>query len=453
MLFLAVCTRSRFDSYSNHRGYGMMAWQWLKATELPLGKRILRIADQGNDVRILQEMLKQTGFYFGNSDGVFGVLTEEAVVLFQKTFHLRVDGRVGREVVKALTESTKRVGRLIYTVKNGENLSTISQKFGVRNSAWESIAGQGRPEHRIYPGMKLILNEKAVFLWEPGGVPRDAVSDVAATGMIRADLHFATDLELAFPENWDPQLYHLVEADTDSWSLLLASPKQWRRWCAPLQLRAGLKWGLDLRSAPMDAIFQWVEFVKYLRIHARPIDLAVLPLRMPSGSTVYDQLLWLNLPLLAKNSKWIIWEPVLNQDSPQLFYETAAQTRKAMKSLLQLGLAGRSLWLGEVCAWDWNLDQSTVTKIAYREARMIRAMNHRASQSWSDVGFTRVNYQRRREPHCLIYRDETDWASFLKLVLQYQLFGVVLRNFAQLGQVGEERIAATFAVLPSAKLS
>ncbi len=431
-----------------------MAWQWTKVTELPLGKRILHDGDQGSDVQTLQQLLKQTGFYFGNCDGIFGVLTEEAVVLFQKTFHLRIDGRVGREVVKALRDSSQRVGRLIYTVKEAENLSTISQKFQVRNSAWDSIAGQGKPQHKIYPGMKLVLNEKAVLVWEEtrrNSNPGPALETVS--GQIRAALHCGADLKLILPETVDPGFFHLVAAEPAVWNDLLAAKKEWRGWCSQLSGYPNLKWGVDLRNAPLEAVFRWVEFLKYVGSNAKPCELAVLPLFPADRAGFSDRLYWLNLPLIAKTVKWLVFEPVLGTDSPELFRESVVQSRKLLRELLRLGLAGRSLWLGELAAWDWNLDRASLAKISYREARLIRAMSPRSCRTWPELGYTRVDFSRRRERHCLIYRDETDWAVFLKSAVQYQLFGVVLRNFGAMGSAGAELLAATFAVLPPAKLN
>lgn len=55
----------------------------------------LKKGDEGPQVRALQERLRVAGFYYGNSNGIFGPITEEAVKQFQETYKLDVDGVVG----------------------------------------------------------------------------------------------------------------------------------------------------------------------------------------------------------------------------------------------------------------------------------------------------------------------------------------------------------------------
>jgi peptidoglycan hydrolase-like protein with peptidoglycan-binding domain len=55
----------------------------------------LKKGDEGAEVRVLQEKLRVAGFYYGNSNGVFGPITEEAVKQFQEAYNLHVDGVVG----------------------------------------------------------------------------------------------------------------------------------------------------------------------------------------------------------------------------------------------------------------------------------------------------------------------------------------------------------------------
>ncbi|MHB8945638.1 MAG: L,D-transpeptidase family protein [Bacillota bacterium] len=56
----------------------------------------------GTDVRELQALLQEGGYYEGPVDGVFGPVTAKAVTLFQATFGLFVDGVVGPETLEAL---------------------------------------------------------------------------------------------------------------------------------------------------------------------------------------------------------------------------------------------------------------------------------------------------------------------------------------------------------------
>jgi hypothetical protein len=62
----------------------------------------LKIGSIGNDVRKLQERLKDLGFYNGRIDGIFGGATLSAVKAFQKHEGLKVDGIVGPETARKL---------------------------------------------------------------------------------------------------------------------------------------------------------------------------------------------------------------------------------------------------------------------------------------------------------------------------------------------------------------
>ena len=58
------------------------------------GKFLSRGAE-GKEVRLLQQQLKIAGYYYGNANGIFGPITEEAVKKFQSAYNLGVDGIVG----------------------------------------------------------------------------------------------------------------------------------------------------------------------------------------------------------------------------------------------------------------------------------------------------------------------------------------------------------------------
>jgi peptidoglycan hydrolase-like protein with peptidoglycan-binding domain len=50
---------------------------------------------EGNEVKVLQEQLRIAGYYYGNANGIFGSITEEAVKKFQTAYNLNADGIVG----------------------------------------------------------------------------------------------------------------------------------------------------------------------------------------------------------------------------------------------------------------------------------------------------------------------------------------------------------------------
>ena len=100
--------------------------------------------DEGADVKVLQERLKIAGFYYGNSTGIFGPITEEAVKRFQKAYNLTVDGVVGKSTLAKLP-----------AVNNENEITTTSQKSDNRDTL--SLGDRGEAvrvlqEHLIKAG-------------------------------------------------------------------------------------------------------------------------------------------------------------------------------------------------------------------------------------------------------------------------------------------------------------
>lgn len=62
----------------------------------------LKFGMKGDDVRDVQELLRDLGYYTAIIDGVFGRITRRAVIKFQQDQSLKVDGIVGKITLKAL---------------------------------------------------------------------------------------------------------------------------------------------------------------------------------------------------------------------------------------------------------------------------------------------------------------------------------------------------------------
>ncbi len=426
-----------------------MGWKLFKKSELPLGKRVLGYGDQGADVLELQKRLVRAGFYFGETDGIFGVLTEEAVVLLQKALELRIDGRAGREVLQALDDTSRRLGRIVYIVKDRDNLNAISQKFLVRNEAWKGICGPGNPRQRIYPGMKLLLHEKALFHWEAAS---GTSADTLLTGKIGSDFRLTAAGGLEGPDNAGEDRYQAVAATTEVWSQLLAAEKLW------LELGRSFKkgstiFGLDLREAPLEGVVRWADLVRYLVRNGRRIRFVVIPLPLFGKPKERNRLERVGLPLLFKEVDWILMEPAYDLSSPESLLDTAALLETALKRFLRAGWSGKIVLTENVRGWNWNLEQGTFHITSHREARLIRNVNPRGVQSRNAANLTEVQYRRHRESNTLIFRAETDWEAWLRLTVKYNLLGAAIRNGTQLGRAGSEMASKVFAVLPGSKLA
>ncbi|NEP91102.1 MAG: peptidoglycan-binding protein [Okeania sp. SIO2C2] len=71
---------------------------------------VLRNGSTGSDVTLIQRLLNNAGYGSLVEDGIFGVRTDAAVMMFQKDRNLIVDGIVGSQTWEALLPPTIRQG-------------------------------------------------------------------------------------------------------------------------------------------------------------------------------------------------------------------------------------------------------------------------------------------------------------------------------------------------------
>jgi len=82
----------------------------IKQDSLPfrnLGKSMV-----GSDVYNTQIMLQNQGFYTGKIDGIYGKGMEKAVKSFQKTYHMKEDGVIGKKTYEKIIEQNQFKNRL-----------------------------------------------------------------------------------------------------------------------------------------------------------------------------------------------------------------------------------------------------------------------------------------------------------------------------------------------------
>ena len=74
--------------------------------EYQIQSALSQMGSRGNEVKAIQEKLKEYGLYNGNVDGIYGSATREAVIRFQKHNGLAADGIAGPATLKKLGINT-----------------------------------------------------------------------------------------------------------------------------------------------------------------------------------------------------------------------------------------------------------------------------------------------------------------------------------------------------------
>jgi len=136
------------------------------------GSRVLRRADFGFDVSVLQFLLTRRGVYDGALDGYFGKETAAALKRYQRAMHLAADSVVGprtlstivrRDRVPVRAQPTVHKVVPVYVVRAGDTLTAIAAKAGTTVAAVASLNGID-PAKPIVIGQRLRLPARAVAL-------------------------------------------------------------------------------------------------------------------------------------------------------------------------------------------------------------------------------------------------------------------------------------------------
>ncbi|GAB6153385.1 NlpC/P60 family protein [Desulfosporosinus burensis] len=99
------------------------------SAQASLGDVLLKLGSSGPDVVELQTKLNYVGFNVGKADGIFGNMTQQGVMTFQKDNGLTVDGLVGPMTAKSLNTVFLEKQR---QKKISDILSTSKQYLGVK---------------------------------------------------------------------------------------------------------------------------------------------------------------------------------------------------------------------------------------------------------------------------------------------------------------------------------
>ena len=130
----------------------------------PAAETLSRVGSQGNEVKAIQQELKDRGLYSGEVDGIFGSATESAVKRFQTQQGLTADGIAGPQTLAKLGISIGTVPEA-----NEANVSLLARIISAeaRGEPYEGQVAVGavvlnRVEHPSFP------DTLAGVIYQPG---------------------------------------------------------------------------------------------------------------------------------------------------------------------------------------------------------------------------------------------------------------------------------------------
>jgi hypothetical protein len=440
------------SGYTKKFGGGyVMGWRLVKAEQLPWARRILCRGHKGVAVRELQRLLTEKGFYFGVTDGYYGVLTEEAVSRLQQDFRLRVDGIAGPAVREVLTPGFLPQGRLIYTLQKGDNLKAISQRFGVLPAAWRNAAGRGAGMLSGYPGQRLLLYRKAFFIWE-STIADHQTPDYPVTGAIVSGMPDGAGEDVSAARRGTGLWYYLVDPGPFLKADDRVTRHDWVKFLEKLAKRYDQQIGLDLRglvtsgTSGRDGLLQR----RLQALGGRSVPFILLSLAVsPDGA---DQRFWTQLNVIGKYSRLIMVEPVWETSSSANLLAAAVQWEKTLPQLARTGVARRLLLVFPTHGWQWD-QANQAQQISFKDLQLLRALYNRSGNETAPARLSRVEFFGQGQRQTLIYRDWEWWRGLLGQLVKYNFAGIVIRDFGEVANYwGLKLIAAAFGVLPASSL-
>ncbi len=128
-----------------------------------------KLGSRGDEVRKIQQKLRQLGYYKGAVDGVYGTATKRAVIAFQKNCGITADGIAGAKTLKFMgLSSSSSSSNSSYTNSDVRLLA----KLIAAEARGESYKGQvavgavvlNRVEHASFPdSISGVIYQKGAF--------------------------------------------------------------------------------------------------------------------------------------------------------------------------------------------------------------------------------------------------------------------------------------------------
>jgi N-acetylmuramoyl-L-alanine amidase len=151
---------------------------------------------QGDDIAALQHQLGTLGFDAGRIDGIFGQITEQALIEFQRNVAIAPDGICGKATLAELARlgSSRSDGALVGNVRERELLRRSPRTLVGRRIAVGHQGGLGAPVEALRHLLS-VLGADAIALLHPEGTSLAAKANLAA-----ADLYLGIHLDPTLDE-------------------------------------------------------------------------------------------------------------------------------------------------------------------------------------------------------------------------------------------------------------
>lgn len=427
-----------------------MRRELMKGLKCMRAPQTLRRGDTGEAVRRLQERLQQHGYEVGEVDGRFDVLTEDALLSFQRDRRLRADGIAGPRSLHAL-EDGPAYHHPIHVVRAHETVSDIARLHGI---SVDALGWMNSFSHRIPPrtGRRLVIWRPYVLVGPQRTASPLVIERVLRTapqrisGLTAPTMQCENDGSLGEPTalefaslaakfGWD---FVVPVAGRDQpLATILTRRRSLRRlaqhlheYCRTLECRHLL---LDLEAIPWGGGGRIGAALVYLR-NAIPdvtFTVGVPPLYRGWRATMSA---W-NPDQLVRTAEHVLlnlhrWEHLVDgRRGPVSFDHIERWVAHAARRVPPW-----RLWLGVPLAGyavdgSLELEERSVT---YRYA-VIEGLRHHSRPIRDEHGFLRVAGNDDGTPH-FILQGRDGLLGFLRIALRYRLAGIYLD-----GVGGEDR--------------